>query len=57
MYRPHRATVLVLALLWIAFGPAVATTKIEHHHTRTVPVAPPLYWTFKEPSRALVVLP
>jgi branched-chain amino acid transport system substrate-binding protein len=39
VYRPHRATVLVLALLWIGLDPAVATTNIEHHHTRTVPVA------------------
>ena len=39
MYRPHRAIVLVLALLWREFDPAVAATKIEHHHTRTAPVA------------------
>ena len=39
MYRPRRATVLVLALLSIEFDPAVAATKIEHHHTRTAPVA------------------
>ena len=36
MYRPHPATVLVLALLWIKIGPAVAS---EHHHTRTARVA------------------
>jgi len=36
--RP-RVTVLVLALLWIGFDPAVAATKIEHHHTGTAPVA------------------
>ena len=39
MYRLRRATVLVLALLWIEFDPALAATKIEHHHTRTAPVA------------------
>ena len=39
MYRSHRAAVLVLALLWIESDPAVAATKIEHHHTRTAPVA------------------
>jgi branched-chain amino acid transport system substrate-binding protein len=39
VYRPRRATVLVLALLWSEFDPAVAATKIEHHHTRTAPVA------------------
>ena len=39
MYRPHPATVLVLALLWIAIGSAVAATKIEHHDTRAAPIA------------------
>lgn len=39
MYSPHRATVLVLALLWIGIGPAVAATKIEHHRTRAAPIA------------------
>ena len=39
MYRPHPATVLVLALLWIGIGPAVAATKIEHHDTRAAPIA------------------
>ena len=39
MYRSHRAAVLVLALLWIESDPAVAATKIEHHHTRTAAVA------------------
>jgi branched-chain amino acid transport system substrate-binding protein len=39
VYRPQLATVLVLTLLWIGFDPAVAVTKIEHHHTRTAPVA------------------
>src|SRR5262245_40489350 len=37
VYRP-RVTMLVLALLWIGFDPALAATKIEHHHTRTAPV-------------------
>jgi len=39
VYRPRRAIVLVLALLWSEFDPALAATKIEHHHTRTAPVA------------------
>jgi len=39
VYRPHRAIVLVLALLSIELDPAVAATKIEHHHSRTAPVA------------------
>jgi len=39
MYRPYPATVLVLALLWIAIGSAVAATKIEHHDTRAAPIA------------------
>jgi branched-chain amino acid transport system substrate-binding protein len=39
MYRPHPATFLVFALLWIKIAPAVAFTRIEHHHTRTAQVA------------------
>jgi branched-chain amino acid transport system substrate-binding protein len=39
MYRPSPAAVLVFALLWIEIGPAVASTKIEHHRTRTAQVA------------------
>jgi branched-chain amino acid transport system substrate-binding protein len=39
MYRPPPVTVLVLALLWIEIGPAVATSKMENRHTRTVRVA------------------
>ncbi len=39
MYHPLRATALVFALLWIEIAPAVASTKIEYHHTRTSQVA------------------
>ena len=39
MYRLHLATVLVLALLWIEIGSAVASSKSEHHQLRTVRVA------------------
>ena len=39
MYHPYRATVLVLAFLWIEIGPAVASNKIEPHHRRTAQVA------------------
>jgi branched-chain amino acid transport system substrate-binding protein len=34
MHRPHPVTVLVLTLLWIEVGPAVASTKIEHHYAQ-----------------------
>jgi branched-chain amino acid transport system substrate-binding protein len=39
MHRSQPATALVLALLWIEIGPAVASTKMIHHHTRATPVA------------------
>lgn len=39
MYRLHPATVLVLALLWIGIGPAVAFSKSEHRPSRTVRIA------------------
>jgi len=39
MYRPHPATVLVLALLWSAVGPAAASPEADQHHTRTARIA------------------
>ena len=39
MYRLHPATVLVLAFLCIEIGPEIASSKSEHHHTRTVRIA------------------
>jgi branched-chain amino acid transport system substrate-binding protein len=39
MYRPHPAIILILALLGIAISPTVASTKIEHHHTRTTQIS------------------
>jgi branched-chain amino acid transport system substrate-binding protein len=39
VHRRHPATALILSLLWIEISPAVAATRIEHHHTQPAPVA------------------